>query len=109
LMSGVAMQISFGRIPLLPGALQAASMGLVPAGAYANREYVQEDLDVPDTKVIRDKELDVLFDPQTSGGLLLAVSPEHEDKLLSELERRSVEAASIGRVTAGEGCITVLP
>lgn len=107
LASGVSMNIFFGRIPLLRGALQAASMGLIPGGAYTNREYVAPGLD--DTAV-GEREIDVLCDPQTSGGLLIAVEPGKERALLDELAARHVDASVIGEVTAGEaGKIVVLP
>lgn len=102
LTSGVSLEISFSAVPLLHGALQAAAMGLVPAGAYANREYVAEGLRIRDEKAVGERELDVLCDPQTSGGLLIAVPPEREKKLLEELGRRNVAGAVIGRVLSGE-------
>ncbi|EEG78836.1 selenide, water dikinase [Dethiobacter alkaliphilus AHT 1] len=108
LASGVALEISFGRVPLFSGALRAAGMGLVPAGAYANREYVAEGLANPEA--VEERAMDVLCDPQTSGGLLIAVSEEKEKELLAALKGRNVEAASIGRVLNGKaGTITLTP
>lgn len=108
LASGVAIELSFGRIPLLPGALRAAEMGLVPGGAYANREYVADGLQVVGPAV-GDRELDVLCDPQTSGGLLISVPAAKEAALIQTLAARDVPAAVIGRVTAGAaGQIKVL-
>lgn len=107
LASGVAMTISFGRVPLLRGALMAASLGLIPGGAYANREYVATGLEAG---AVGEREIDVLCDPQTSGGLLIAVEPDKERALLGELSARGVDAAVIGEVTAGEaGRIVVTP
>jgi selenide,water dikinase len=65
-------------IPTLPGALEFASMGLVPAGAYANRQFLNnrarfsEGISLP--------RQDVLFDPQTSGGLLVSLPPENVER-----------------------------
>lgn len=110
LASGVSLELSFGRIPLLAGALRAAGMGLVPGGAYANREYVREGLLIADEKTVGEREVDVLCDPQTSGGLLMAVAAQDEQALLAALAERKVSAAVIGCVTGGEpGKITVLP
>jgi selenide, water dikinase len=110
LASGVSMELSFGRIPLMRGALRAAGMGLVPAGAYANRDYVAEGLVVPDEKTVGEREIDVLCDPQTSGGLFIAVPASKENRLLQAMATRNVEAAVVGRVTEGKaGTITVLP
>lgn len=101
LASGVALELSFGRVPLLPGALRAAGMGLVPGGAYANRDYVQPGLTVSGNAV-GERELDVLCDPQTSGGLLISVPAAKENELLQNLAARGVTAAVIGQVTAGK-------
>jgi selenide,water dikinase len=101
LASKVGLEITFGRVPVLRGALQAAAMGLVPAGTYDNREYVQPGLDVVNNRAIGERELDVLCDPQTSGGLLIAVPPEKGKSLLAELGNRQTAASIIGRVLAG--------
>jgi selenide, water dikinase len=108
LVSGVAMELSFGRIPLMRGALRAAGMGLVPAGAYANRDYVAEGLIIADEKAVGEREIDVLCDPQTSGGLLISLPAAKEEALIQNLSSRGVEAAVIGRVTnGGAGMITL--
>lgn len=100
LASGVAMEISFGRVPLLPGALWAAGMGLVPGGTYANRDYIACGLEAEPS--IGDRELDVLCDPQTSGGLLISVPKVKEADMLKVLTKYNVPAAVIGRVTEGK-------
>lgn len=100
--SGVALEITFGRVPLFPGALRAAGMGLVPGGAYANREYVAGSLEIVNKKAVGEREADVLCDPQTSGGLLIAVPPEREKTLLAALAARNVSAAVIGKALRGE-------
>lgn len=108
LASGVAMEISFGSMPLLPGALRAAEMGLVPGGAYANREYVADSLEVTG-QAVGERELDVLCDPQTSGGLLISVPAVKEAVFLKTLAARGVPAALVGRVIEGPaGKIKVL-
>lgn len=101
LASKVGLEINFSKVPVLRGALQAAAMGLVPAGTYHNREYVQPGLVVVNDRTVGDRELDVLCDPQTSGGLLIAVPPEKEKSLLAELGRRQTAAAVIGHVLPG--------
>ena len=106
--SGVSLEISFGRIPLFSGALRAAGMGLVPAGAYANREYVGGG--IVNAESLGEREMDVLCDPQTSGGLLIVVAQEKEKALLAALTKRNVTAAAIGRVQDGKaGTIVVAP
>ena len=90
------------KIPILEGALEKANMGLVPAGTYRNRELYEprveglEGLSLPLA--------DVLFDAQTSGGLLLAV-PEHvAEGFCRECQKAGfVKASPIGRFVKGQG------
>ena len=72
--SGYGVRIKADSVPLYPEALEYAAMGLVPAGAYRNREFRQKMVDFAPTvnRILQD----VLFDPQTSGGLLISVAPE---------------------------------
>lgn len=98
-LGGVSFRIYFNRVPLLPGTQQWAEAGLVPGGAYTNREYRLNilELNLPETE---EWMLDVLFDPQTSGGLLIAVPQETADELLNLIRQRgSPAAAIIGEVT----------
>lgn len=104
--SQVSLEVQAGRFPFLPGAEELAHMGLVPAGAYRNREYLGD-------KVVFDEQVperhrDLLFDPQTSGGLLISVPEEKAEELLARLEEGGVVgAAVVGRVKAGAPKITV--
>lgn len=108
--SGVALELYFGHIPFLQGALRAAAGGFIPGGAYANREYVEEWLIIPSAQIIGEREVLVLCDPQTSGGLLIAVAPENAGKLLMALQKLGAGANVIGRVIHGPaGKLTVLP
>ena len=105
--SGVSLENQSQAVPLLPEAAEAAAMGLVPAGAYANREFLQGAVffapEVPEN--LRD----LLFDPQTSGGLLLAVDETAAADLVAALRAAGVAAAAIvGRVSGqGKGEISV--
>jgi len=86
-------------IPILPEAVEYAEMGLIPAGAYKNREFRESMIDFHASVdcLIQD----ILFDPQTSGGLLIGVSPESAGDLVAELKAEGIEtAAVIGEVTA---------
>ena len=97
--SGVSARLSAGAVPLLPGARALAGAGVTTGGARRNRAFapglVAVDVDVP-----LEVE-DLLHDPQTSGGLLLAVALEHAAKLREELMRRGVPCWEIGRLTSG--------
>jgi selenide,water dikinase len=93
--SGVAVEIDLGALPLLPGALEATATGLVPAGAGKNRTSVAAVLEVEDGA--DELRVDLCLDPQTSGGLLAAVPPEHAEALV----RRLPGSAVVGRVVDG--------
>ena len=93
----VTLDISVGDVAYLKGAKDYARMGLVPAGAYRNREFVQPDLDDGN---IEEVYLDLLCDPQTSGGLLFSVPEAEAAGILSDLRGRKIETevSVIGRV-----------
>jgi len=92
------IRLTSKAIPILPEAIEYAGMGLVPAGAYKNREFRECMVDfVPSVdRLVQD----ILFDPQTSGGLLIGVDPDRAEDLVTELKDQGVEdAAVIGEVT----------
>lgn len=94
--SGCAVEIDLETLPLLPGAREAAGMGMVPAGAGKNRSSLAQALHVPDEA---DPLLvDVALDPQTSGGLLLALEPADARTLVRRLPGSTV----VGRAIEGE-------
>ena len=93
--SGCAVELDLNALPLLPGALEAAATGLVPAGAGKNRDSIAAVLSIDDAA--DELRVDLCLDPQTSGGLLAAVSPEHAEALI----RRLPGSAIVGRVTDG--------
>jgi len=93
--SGCAVELDLRALPLLPGALEAAATGLVPAGAGKNRDSISAVLSVDDGA--DELLVDLCLDPQTSGGLLAAVPPESAEVLV----RRLPGTAVVGRVTDG--------
>jgi selenide, water dikinase len=92
--SGVRARFWAGKMPLLEGAMEFASMGLIPAGAYSNRRFLDGRTSISDRVPLALQ--DLLFDPQTSGGLLVCVSPDR----LGDFQR-----AASGR---SECCCTVV-
>lgn len=95
--SGCTLHIEAGRVPYHPEALEMAEMGLIPAGAYRNREYAQ-----PGVKLCAEIPLavqDILYDPQTSGGLLIALPARAAEECLARLQEKIPQAARIGYVT----------
>lgn len=93
--SQVTIRLQADRIPVLPWAKEYASMGLVPVGAYRNREFVGIQIRMPG---VEEWMQDVLFDPQTSGGLLFAVPPAEAEEICRRLSEGAFPAAIIGKV-----------
>ena len=104
--SGCTLHIQVDRVPYHAEALELASMGLIPAGAYRNREYAQSGVAVRG-KVSRAME-DILYDPQTSGGLLFAIPAEEAESCLAAMQQEVLNAAIIGYVTEKEDSYIIL-
>jgi len=94
--SEVAFEFGIEGIPWLPVARDMARMGLIPAGAYTNQQYLADK--VAFTGRVGEDERDLLFDPQTSGGLLIAVSENRVEELLHRLQAQGEFAWVVGRV-----------
>lgn len=95
--SNVTMIFNFTKIPFLKPAEDLAKMGIIPGGAYKNRNYLKGC--VKFDKCVPEFMRDILFDPQTSGGLLISLSPEKGKDLIEKLHSRGVkDARVIGRV-----------
>jgi len=84
------------KIPIIPEAFDYAAMGLVPAGAYKNREFRECMVNISPS--VKQTVLDILYDPQTSGGLLICVDSKSADDLLIRLKDKGMDAAIIGEV-----------
>ena len=98
--SGVGIRIDSKSLPLFPEALEFASMGLIPAGAYKNREFRKSVVEISSEVPLA--LTDVLFDPQTSGGLAISVDADQADHLLNTLHAKGLKWASIiGKITTG--------
>ena len=87
------------KLPVLSGAREYAEMGLIPAGAYRNREFLEKDME---SRISGWRE-DLLFDPQTSGGLLLAIPTEDAAGLMGRLSGLELPSAVVGEVTEEKG------
>nr|NIM05010.1 selenide, water dikinase SelD [Armatimonadota bacterium]NIO96491.1 selenide, water dikinase SelD [Armatimonadota bacterium] len=96
--SRVGAEIWWNSIPLLEGAADYASNGMVSGAAERNREYAAEIVEAADD--VPEYALDILYDPQTSGGLLFSVPGETLDEVLAGLSAAGcAEAAVIGRIS----------
>ena len=104
-LSGVDFRLRMDAIELLPGAMAYARAGVFPGGMERNREYYSEWLRSEGT--LAEYEYGLLFDPQTSGGLLIAVASERADELLADLLAAGEDAFILGEVVAGQGAVVV--
>ena len=92
----VTLEVFTERIPLMSRALEFAAQGILPAGAHNNMAFLSED--VMDYSVgLKQEQIDMLYDPQTSGGLLLAVKDPELERLQYQLGEKGCENAVIGR------------
>ena len=89
----VGIKLQAGLVPYFPEAMEYAQMGLVPAGTYKNREFREAFVDFAPS--VDGFMQDILFDAQTSGGLLISVARERANELLSELKRRGMASATV--------------
>ena len=98
--SDLTAQVDTASVAILPEALKFANMGLLPAGMYRNRSFAEQAVDAGNASVAVQ---DVLYDPQTAGGLLIAVHPDDADALYEELLTCVPQAQRVGvMVPAGE-------
>ena len=91
--SDVELRLDVGAIDLIPEAVELARIGILPEGMYRNRSFAEPFVDSGDTELCRQ---DVLYDPQTAGGLLIAVDPADADALFGELRAAVPSAQRIG-------------
>ena len=98
--SDVELELEVDAIDLIPEALEFANMGLLPAGMYRNRAFAEVGVDAGETALCKQ---DLLYDPQTAGGLLMAVDPADAEALHRELQGRVPSAQRIGVVKAYRG------
>jgi selenide, water dikinase len=99
--SNVTIEIDSARVPLITGALELVAEGMLTGADKTNREYVGQDVEAGadlDPNLVK-----LLFDPQTAGGLLLAIASEKADDLLIDLRRNYPRAEIIGQATTADG------
>lgn len=98
----VTLELFTGKVPMFEKALEMAQLGIIPAGAYRNREYIGDDVfeflskDPEEDHLLRAR-IDCLFDPQTSGGLLIAIDEKYVKDLQEALGEQGCETAIIGQ------------
>jgi selenide,water dikinase len=95
--SKVTIEINAGQVPLLDGALELATQGLLTSGDKTNREYVGADIEIAES--VDQNLVKLLFDPQTAGGMLITIAAEEAPLILSRLLPHYPAVRVIGRVT----------
>ena len=96
-------------LPVIAGVKDLADMGLIPEGAYRNMAMYQDNVDVDGE--FQQSDIDMIYDAQTSGGLLLAVDPEKSSALLNHIRKEGFGKTEIigafrkgtGRIKLSEG------
>jgi len=97
--SGVSIELCIDKVPLISEVLQFAQMGIIPEGMYSNREFsiMKVEGNLADEGLMA-----VFYDPQTSGGLLIAVPQKRAEVMITRLVKAGYkEAAIVGQVTGG--------
>jgi len=92
----VTIEIEHQAVPILPGAFDAARQGMIAGGLNNNLDFLAGCVSFAAN--VPEENRALLFDPQTSGGLLAAITPETADAAIEILQRHQVPAARIGRV-----------
>jgi selenide,water dikinase len=101
--SGVGAEVSYGKVPLIPGTWELADDLIIPAGTSRNHEYLGDHV-VWDNRVEYEEQM-ILCDAQTSGGLLISVPEEKSAALIESLEGSgALVAARIGKITEDMVC-----
>ena len=98
--SGVTLEIDTKQAAIIPEALELARMGILPEGMYRNRSFAEKMVDAGDVELAVQ---DVLYDPQTAGGLLIAVDEADADAMERELRDAVPACQRIGRVREYDG------
>ena len=97
-----SVRLDFSAIPILAEAWELAEFGLFPGGSFRNRDHFQPHVQIQNQSLSQDQIM-LLFDAQTSGGLLLSIPHEKADQLLDKLKLAGIEwSAMIGEVFADD-------
>jgi len=107
--AGVDFVLSLERLPLLPGARQYAQMGCLPGGVSRNRKFLQSE-PLPKMRFRCEPPVDLddlIFDPETSGGLFFAVNPTRTTELEAAFQNANESLWRVGEVLPGTGLVLV--
>ncbi len=98
--SDVTLEIDTENIPLIEGALDAVHLGAIPAGLLANREFAECVVEDSAGAKLSDGLRALLYDPQTSGGLLISIGANAVEEFMQNMHHAGIKAARIGTVIA---------
>lgn len=104
--SGLGLEIDFKSLKLLPGALDCINKGAIPGGTKKNMEF--RGGFVNNLESLKEDKRAILFDPQTSGGLLFTISMDESSKILSAMKDRNIEAFVVGKIVKNGEKIDVI-
>jgi selenide,water dikinase len=90
---GLSFRFFYSDLPILAGTKEYAAQGMVPGGAYCNQDHFGPEIFI--SAKVPEAERIILFDPQTSGGLLIALPRSNGEKLLGNLQAKGIQEASI--------------
>lgn len=93
--SNVTFRLYKDKLPIIKGIKEYAMMGLVPAGSYNNKNYLDGKYELKNVELWME---DLLFDPQTSGGLLISTTKEESVKIMEKLDKLELKSTIIGEV-----------
>ncbi len=94
--SKATIRINAEAVPMLPGALDLATAGMLTSGDKSNRQYVGADVEIASS--VDENLLRLFYDPQTAGGMLISIAENASDALLARLRENYANARIIGRV-----------
>lgn len=104
--SGCGIQIRIRDMETLPDAFSYIAAGLVPGGTFANREYREKW--ISGNAAANEDVLNLVFDPQTSGGLLAAIHPAEAARALTQLRNSGIAAFAFGEIVSGEETVELM-
>ena len=104
-LSSVDLYIRFDALHWYPGTMQYAAAEIFSGGLWRNHDYFKQWVHIAGT--ITDWQESLLYDPQTSGGLLIAITSERAESFLADIRTAGEDAAIIGIVQAGSGQIYI--
>ena len=104
--SRISIEIDHRKLPLLPGALEYSGAGFCAGGLTSNQEFFGPRVSVAES--VANDVRNVLFDPQTSGGLLVFCQPNDAHSLVGKLQAEGIDAVEIGFTSVEAGHLLTL-